>query len=199
MEKVLCIPKNTLPISWQGQRIAIPMDLDEFVRNCSKTGFCFLNRDQAETNPDFKQIIPYIVLQTGDFSKTAVYQRQGSETRLHQLWSAGIGGHINPVDGDGLSDPFKDILYSGMERELSEEIDQRPETDQPAFAGVISEELTDVGKVHLGAVFRITTDSPEQYRPGKELFRFTWMDTRDLGRLSIELWSTLALELLGPY
>ncbi len=151
----------------------------------------------VENDSSYKQIIPYIVLQTMDSDKTAVYQRQGSEERLHDLWSLGIGGHINPVDMDTSKDAFKQILIAGMERELDEELEQMPEHDQPEFLGVISEDITDVGKVHLGAVFGINTNSPEIFLPGDELFQFKWEKTSDLQQLNLELWSTMAMELLS--
>jgi len=62
---------------------------------------------------------------------------------------------------------------------------------------LISEDVTDVGKVHLGAVFRILTNSPEKYHPGNELFQFTWKKTKKLEQLNLELWSKLALKLLS--
>lgn len=196
-ETVLCIQRKRLPESWVNPRSIVPMDLDVFMETCSISGFEFLNRQEAEKDPEYKQIIPYIVLQTGDGKKTALYHRKGSEKRLHDLWSVGIGGHINPVDREGQGASFRQILTAGMERELNEELDQRPLDETPDFMGVISEDITDVGKVHLGAVFRILTEHPERYRPGPELFRFTWLETESLYALDMELWSSLALCLLS--
>ncbi len=172
------------------------MEMDAFIKNCSRAGFKFVNRPEAEKDPSYKQIIPYIVLQTKDFEHTAIYNRQGSEKRLHDLWSIGIGGHINPVDRQAGADSFEQILVSGMQRELDEELDQRQEHDHPCFMGVISEEITPVGRVHLGAVFRILTTRPEAFLPGSELFQFSWKKTKHLDQLNLELWSKLALELL---
>jgi predicted NUDIX family phosphoesterase len=196
-ETVLCIKRNALPRSWVQPRSVVPMDLDVFIENCSISGFDFLNRKDAEKNPEYKQIIPYIVLQTRDMEKTALYSRQGSEKRLHDLWSVGIGGHINPIDRKERSASFRQILMAGMERELNEELDKRPLNEFPDFMGVISEDITDVGKVHLGAAFRILTEHPEQYLPATELFQFTWSETKSLYTLNMELWSSLALELLS--
>lgn len=195
-ESVLCIKRNLLPNTWVQKKSIVPLTLDLFIENCIQAGFRFIDRTKAETDPSCKQIIPYIILQTKDFEKTAVYNRQGSEKRLHDLWSIGIGGHINPVDQTGQNDSFQQILIAGMERELDEELDLRPEKDHPDFIGVISEEVTDVGKVHLGAVFRILTPSPEQFAPGPELFQFRWENTDTLDRLNLELWSRLALKLI---
>ena len=196
-ETVLCIKRDLLPESWVQQKSIVPLELDVFIENCSVTGFKFINRADAEKDASYKQIIPYIILQTKNFEKTAIYNRQGNEQRLHDLWSIGIGGHINPIDMETPNDSFRQILISGMERELNEELDQRSKEDHPSFIGLISEDVTDVGKVHLGAVFRILTSAPEKFLPGSELFQFAWKKTKNLEQLNLELWSKLALELLS--
>ena len=196
-EAVLCIKKNLLPAAWVLKKSIVPLELDDFIETCCSAGFEFINRSDVEKDVSYKQIIPYIILQTKDLEKTAIYNRQGSEQRLHDLWSIGIGGHINPIDMETQTTSFLQILTVGMERELQEELDQRPKGDLPLFVGVISEDVTDVGKVHLGAVFRILTSTPEKFLPGSELFQFTWEKTRDLEQLNLELWSKLALKLLS--
>lgn len=196
-ERVLCIQRDRLPLSWVAKKTMKPMDLPTFIDQCSQSGYAFVDRREAENDPSLKQVIPYIVLQTQDLIKTAVYNRQGSEKRLHDLWSLGIGGHINPKDKDNGQASFKDILISGMERELDEELIQRPDRDQIQFSGIISEDVTSVGRVHLGAVFRILTQTPQAYVPGPELFQFQWIKTNDLPQLKMELWSELALGLMG--
>jgi len=196
-ERVLCIKKDLLQASWVCKKSIVPLELNDFIEKCSSAGFEFINRSDAEKDVSYKQIIPYIVIQTKDFEKTAIYNRQGSEQRLHDLWSIGIGGHINPIDMETQTASFLQILTVGMERELQEELDQRPEKDLPLFVGVISEDVTDVGKVHLGAVFRILTNTPKKFLPGSELFQFTWEKTRNLEQLNLELWSKMALKLLS--
>jgi len=196
-EAVLCIKRNLLPASWILKKSIVPLELDDFIEKCCASGFEFMTRSDAEKDVSYKQIIPYIIIQTKDFEKTVIYNRQGSEQRLHDLWSIGIGGHINPIDMETQTDSFLQILTVGMERELTEELDQRPEKDLPYFVGVISEDVTDVGKVHLGAVFRILTSAPEKFLPGSELFQFTWEKTKNLDQLNLELWSKLALKLLS--
>jgi len=195
-EKVLCVKKELLPGEWIKTKSIVPLELDLFVENCSKYGFEFIKRADAENDPSYKQIIPYIVLQTGDHARTAVYQRRGSEKRLHDLWSFGIGGHINPEDMNEQDNSFEDILIAGMRRELNEELECMPGSISPKFVGIISEDITDVGKVHFGAVFIITTDDPEKFLPGEELFKFQWEKTDILNELNLELWSEMALELI---
>lgn len=198
-EQVLCINREVLPDSWVTQRTVLPMDFATFTTQCTRSKFAFVDRAEAEKDPGRKQIIPYILLQTQDGSKTAAYNRQGSEKRLHDLWSVGIGGHINPIDiPRGKSEnnvSFEAILKAGMEREIDEELIQRPDGDRAKFSGIISEDITSVGSVHLGAVFKILTRSPQSYVPGPELHEFTWLPTGRLGQLNLELWSEMALEL----
>ncbi|HCY87720.1 MAG TPA: phosphoesterase [Desulfobacteraceae bacterium] len=197
IEKILCVDRASLPDTWVTRRTVMPASLQDFIAGCTKGGFFFADRPEAEQDKNKKQIIPYILLQTQDGKKTAVYNRKGSETRLHDLWSVGIGGHINPEDNAGPEDKFEDILVSGMTRELDEELIRRPASDPIEFCGIINEDITPVGSVHLGAVFKILTKTPDAYVAGEELYRFTWMDTDRLGTLTMELWSELALELLG--
>ena len=197
-EKILCIRQNRLPAEWMAETAVKPMPLEAFVDTCTRAGHQFMDRTRAEQDARWQQVIPYIVLQTRDQERTAVYLRQGSETRLHDLWSCGIGGHINPRDRSGSTASFRDILISGMIRELDEELIFRPAGESPSFCGMINEMVTDVGQVHLGAVFQIQTALPEEYVPGPELSRFQWVNTPALSSMNMELWSRLALDLLAP-
>ena len=100
----------------------------------------YMDRVLAEKNSNFKQLIPYCVL-ANERNNFFCYKRtsKGNEKRLHNLWSLGIGGHINPIDGNE-----NNISYSnGFERELQEEIGIRVECCQS---------INDVGKVHFGIV-----------------------------------------------
>ncbi len=196
-EKVLCIHRDRLPPPWLKPKSIVPLGLTTFIETCTQSGFNFINREEAEQDSSLKQVIPYILLQNKRLAQTAIYNRQGSEKRLHDLWSLGIGGHINPIDQKNGQASFKDILISGMERELDEELIKRPAGDKAEFVGVISEDITDVGSVHLSAVFRILTRTPESYLPGPELSQFQWAGNKEVSQLNLELWSELALSLIS--
>jgi predicted NUDIX family phosphoesterase len=194
-ELVLCVERKSLPSKWVEQKSIIKIEFDTFVKACSDSGFEFVKRGVAENDPFLKQIILYIIIQTRNTEQTAIYNRQGSEKRLHDLWSVGIGGHINPIDAENKTASFDHILIKGMERELSEELETRDTDEPPKFLGIINEDITEVGSVHLGAVFRILTQAPEAFSAGEELSQFKWIPTREIEKLNLELWSTLALEL----
>lgn len=196
-EQVLCIDREKLPESWVTQRTVLAMQFPTFIHTCTQAGFSFVRRGIAEEDRQKKQIIPYILLQTADGDLTAAYSRQGNEKRLHNLWSIGIGGHINPEDKTSGTNDFENILKTGMQREIEEELALRVASDPIEFIGMISEDITPVGSVHMGAVFLIRTQDPQGYLPGDELHNFTWHETRALSQLNLELWSELALELIN--
>src|SRR5208337_4189957 len=80
----------------------------------------YLNRSAAEQNKRYKQLIPYVLLMCQ--GRILRYRRgkAGGETRLHGLYSVGIGGHISEEDNGLFSN---DRGYQeGMRRELMEEV-----------------------------------------------------------------------------
>src|SRR5947209_13308717 len=112
-------------------------------------------RAEVETDPSFKQLIPYVVLRCA--SELFHYTRgaSGTETRLRALRSIGIGGHISREDGPPAADPYR----AGMLRELNEEVEiQGPWTEQPF--GFIYDGRTPVGEVHVGIVHLIELEEP---------------------------------------
>ncbi|HEY1489817.1 MAG TPA: hypothetical protein VGF90_02155, partial [Verrucomicrobiae bacterium] len=58
----------------------------------------FMARAQAEMNPDFKQIIPYVLITDGKSVLHYVRGKKAGEQRLVAKGSVGIGGHINNED-----------------------------------------------------------------------------------------------------
>jgi predicted NUDIX family phosphoesterase len=103
----------------------------------------FEPRAAMEVDPAFKQIIPYLVLRDGKDYFLMRRTRAGGDARLHDRWSIGVGGHINPGDGG---------LEGGLRREWVEELvtDFEPEF---RLIGLLNDDTTEVGAVHLGAVY----------------------------------------------
>src|SRR5438034_890459 len=81
------------------------------------TAFEFRPRYEVETDPEFKQLIPYVVLKCGELVFHYRRGSSGTEKRLEALRSIGIGGHISEADASGGDDPYQ----TGMLRELTEE------------------------------------------------------------------------------
>ena len=195
-EKVLCIERPLLPESWLRDTAGIKMSMPEFCDCLDPVTISWMPRHRAERDRSYKQLIPYVVLQTLDGLHTACYRRNGAETRLHTLWSVGIGGHINQTDCPNGEMTLASTISRGMEREIKEEFRSVPPGIQPVFHGVINEERTAVGHVHIGLVFRIHVIDKNDFVPDDELEAFAWLNADEILLRPLELWSRLALNLL---
>ncbi len=149
------------------------------------------DRQEAEFNTGLKQLIPYLVLQLPD-KRMACHRRNGNESRLHGLWSAGVGGHIDFADSINESEVME-IARRGARRELHEELSEFNAIDY-SFVGVINEEITKVGRVHTGFVYFISLQKPAI--PGQELHDLEWLSKDDILERKTELWTRLALGLI---
>jgi predicted NUDIX family phosphoesterase len=174
---------------WQGVRGA---DLEAFLALVEREGR-YEPRDEMERDPDFKQVIPYVVLRSGTDYFLMRRTRAGADRRLHDLWSIGIGGHLNPADG---------TVAAGLQREWAEELEAGfvPEF---RFVGLLNDDTTDVGRVHLGLVFEAeAAGRPVAIRETDKLEgRFASRDDVASVADGMESWSRLLFEHLerrGP-
>ena len=154
-----------------------------------------MDRELAEQSPQFKQIIAYAIFchrgRVLAYSRTA----KGNETRLHDKWSLGIGGHINPIDG--LAENLSTYL-SGVEREIREEITFSGDARQQLYA-IINDDTNEVGSVHLGIVHRFDLESAEVHANEKALANLGFRELEELaGPLyeKLETWSAICVDAL---
>lgn len=103
----------------------------------------YVPRPLAETDRSLKQIIPYLVLRDGDRVFLMKRTRAGGDARLHDLYTVGVGGHLNPGDGG---------ILGGLAREWSEELEADFVPDFE-FVGLLNDDTVDVGLHHLGVVY----------------------------------------------
>jgi predicted NUDIX family phosphoesterase len=129
--------------TWLGIRPAGEADLAALIRRDG----AFRPRSAMEADPAWKQVIPYPVLRDGDAWYLMRRTKAGSDARLHDRFSIGVGGHVNPEDG-GLDGD----LGTALRREWHEElvVDFVPEF---RFVGLLNDDTTPVGQVHLGLVY----------------------------------------------
>jgi predicted NUDIX family phosphoesterase len=116
----------------------------------------FVPRAGVEDDPGLKQIIPYVVLRHRDRIFLVKRTRGGSEERLREKFSIGIGGHINPEDIADAADPVE----AGMRRELEEEV-YVPAGWQVRAVGALNDDQEAVGSVHFGLVYVADLPSAE--------------------------------------
>lgn len=151
----------------------------------------FMPRNEAEYNFDFKQVIPYVIIRNANEYLLLKRTSQQTEKRLHNKYSLGIGGHINPAP----SIPEKNIITNGLYRELGEEISLN-DPGKLQFIGVINDERNSVSKVHLGLLYLLETRSSKYQILETEKMTAQWV-TKD--RLvdyydSLETWSQIVYD-----
>ena len=147
----------------------------------------FVPRGQAEVEPNWRQIIPYVlVVHDGDVFTLERTAKQ-SEARLHHKISIGIGGHINPGH---------DVL-AGLHKELAEEVSITPPWELD-FAGILNDESTEVGRVHLGAVHLLRASNRNVRVLETEKMTGSWVARDELAKLreQMETWSQIAFDAL---
>src|SRR5437899_181108 len=146
-ERVLCFERKLLEDLgvFQGLSLEIEKYLPVVT---SSSHILYLNRSEAEQDKRYKQLIPYVLIFCG--GKILRYRRGrgGQETRLHGLYSVGIGGHISEEDHGLFSSGMG--YQDGMRRELLEEVAVDEVKD--AAVAVINDDSTEVGLVHFGVV-----------------------------------------------
>lgn len=152
----------------------------------------FRPRPEMETDPAYKQIIPYVLVTRGAEAFVMQRLKKGGEQRLHGLLSLGVGGNINPVDEAGGS-----ALMAGLRREVDEEVAvERAASLTPL--GVINNDRDEVGRVHLGFLFRLEAEGAVTVRETEKLSG-SFMPIAALPALrdKMEGWSQIALEVLA--
>ncbi len=147
----------------------------------------FRPRDEVESDPGWKQVIPYVVLRSGERFFLMRRTRAGSDARLHERYSIGIGGHVNPGDGG---------VAGGLRREWKEELiaDWRPDF---APVGLLNDDTDPVGRVHLGIVFMTEAQGPVAVRETHKLEGSFAEPAEVLAAYNhMETWSSLLLDYL---
>ena len=160
-EQVLVVPTSVFHElgHFQGFSADVTTYLDELL---SPEHTSYRPRGDMEEDPSFKQLIPYVIFRhVGADGEVSVFQytrgKGQGEKRLHAKRSVGIGGHISSDDeqSEGDLNPYQE----GMQRELSEEVAINCDFTE-RMVGLINDDETEVGKVHLGVVHIFDVESP---------------------------------------
>lgn len=162
MKKILCIPKKDF--------LALPHKNIEAIIKLVNSTSLWMERELAEKDENFLQIIPYLVVEKqNDFgredSEFFMYRRlnKGNEKRLHAKYSLGVGGHIDQ-EKDGIllynSVSAEQVIFLAAREELTEEIENNStaqsfsklKPEDIYWLDVIYDDSDEVGRVHLGLV-----------------------------------------------
>jgi len=156
----------------------------------------FIPRPQAEKDPSYKQLIPYVIMRHQDKYLSYVRGKRAGETRLVAKRSIGIGGHINPIDADNSSlfaYLFENYL-AAVEREVAEEVTvETTHTDK--IIALLNDDSNEVGRVHLGIVHLWTLDEPKVNRREQMITQMGFMGIPELQEVrdTMETWSQICL------
>jgi predicted NUDIX family phosphoesterase len=190
-ERVLCFERQLL--EELGVFQGLSLDVEKYLPVITAPSqITYLNRSDAEQDKRYKQLIPYVLILCNNRILRYRRGKGGQETRLHGLFSVGIGGHIADED-DNLFSAHRGY-HDGMRRELKEEVDIEA-TNEVAVA-LINEDSTEVGQVHFGVVhlMHVASEDIVGHRSGIVAPEFVSIAeaTKDLS--AYETWSRFCLE-----
>jgi predicted NUDIX family phosphoesterase len=190
-ERVLCFKRELL--EELGVFQGLSLEVEKYLPSVtSPSQLVYLNRSEAEHDRRYKQLIPYVLLIHNDQLLRYRRGRGGEETRLHGLYSIGIGGHISEEDHNLFSN---DIGYhEGMLREVREEVDI--EQVKATTVTVINDDGTEVGYVHFGVVhiMQVVNENVAGRRSGIVSPEFIPIANAVENASSYESWSRFCLE-----
>jgi predicted NUDIX family phosphoesterase len=156
----------------------------------------FFPRAQAENDPAYKQIIPYVLLAFQDRVLYYVRGKKAGEQRLVAKGSIGIGGHMNESD-ESLFAWDEQAYRAGVEREVNEEIKIGTQFEDRIVA-LLNDDTTEVGRVHLGIVHIFHLEEQKVEKREAMITNLGFLTRAELMacRDSLETWSQICLDSL---
>jgi predicted NUDIX family phosphoesterase len=197
-EQVLVVERKVL--EQVGMFHGLTFDVDRYLHKLFVPGVPrFMPRSQAEVDPAYKQLIPYVLMTYDGKYLSYVRGRRAGETRLVGHRSIGIGGHINPSDDMPLFNAnFYETYLTTVEREVEEEVSvETSHTDR--VVALLNDESNEVGRVHLGIVHYWILDAPEVSKREQMITQMSFMTPAELQEVrdTLETWSGLCLNQLA--
>lgn len=190
-ERVLCFERKLLEELGVFQGLGLEVEKYLPVVTSSER-LTYRNRSDAEQDRRYKQLIPYVLIFCN--GKILRYRRGrgGQESRLHGLYSVGIGGHISEEDSTLFSQRLG--YHDAMRRELMEEV--AVGAAQDAAVALINDDSTDVGYVHFGVVhvMHVADEAVAGRRSGIVGPEFISLAQAKKEPSAYESWSRLCLE-----
>lgn len=149
-EEILVVKREFLfkDGAWSGLK---RVNFDEYLRIITEHQE-FHPRYAMETDPTYKQIIPYLVFKYKDRYFLMERDKKASETRLASKLTLGIGGHIHKEDMTEAD------IFTWATREFHEEVNYTG-TLTITPLGILNDDSNLVGQVHIGFVFLLEGDS----------------------------------------
>jgi len=187
-EYVLTFPASLLRDIGHFQ--GLNFDIHKYLKTIEKE-HRFLRRADIEEDPNYKQLIPYVILH---HNKKIFSYRRGmllSEKRLFHNYSIGIGGHISVNDPNLFTTSYEE----GMRREVKEEIYIDTDYDSKTVA-LLNDDSNDVGKVHFGIIHIFDLIKPKVRKRERSINEPQFMSLDDLQNNieQYESWSQICIQ-----
>lgn len=192
-EQVLVVAKDKLSGFYvDGNASLITLDDKNDLLDIVSAHGVFIDRNEAEHDPTRKQIIPYAYVVHGNEIFLMGRKSTQAEARLHNKLSLGVGGHINPVDEDKQA---REIVFNAMQRELEEEVVAGTIESQELIA-VLNDDSNEVGRVHMGLVFKIILKERSCSVREKDKMDGQWVAVKNMADYydRMETWSQIIVD-----
>jgi len=172
----------------------------------------FLRRSELEEDPSFKQIIPYAIISNKEPEPRSrrdklrgVQQSQSfylfkrtskqTEKRLHNKFTLGVGGHMNPNDSMESKEQY---FIDELKRELYEEVRLLNGCfiEDIEFIGFINDDTISVGRAHIGLLYNIHVSNKEVYINETDKMTADWIDKPNLAEFyeGMETWTKITFD-----
>ena len=155
----------------------------------------FRKRNELEKDPSFKQIIPYAVISNKESFYLFRRTSKQTEKRLHNKFSLGVGGHMNPDDSMESKEQY---LIDELKRELYEEVKLLNGCliEDIEFIGFINDDTISVGSVHIGLLYNIHVSNKEVYINETDKMTADWIDKSNLADFyeGMETWTKITFD-----
>jgi predicted NUDIX family phosphoesterase len=194
-EQVLVVERKV--IEQIGMFQGLMFDVERYLSQIFVAGVPrFMPRSQAEQDPSYKQIIPYVIMTHADKYLSYVRGKRAGETRLIAKRSIGIGGHINPIDAEygPLFAYRRENYHTAVQREVAEEVAVET-THTGRIVALLNDESNEVGSVHLGVVHLWNLDAEKVSKREQMITQMAFMTGAELEEVrdTLETWSALCL------
>jgi len=193
-ELVFAFPTDELWILMTYKKKGLIKNNSEVLKRIVQNGL-FLRRGELEEDPSFKQIIPYAIITNKESFYLFKRTSHQAEKRLHNKFSLGVGGHMNPNDSMESKEQY---LIDELKRELYEEVKLLNGCliEEIEFIGFINDDTISVGRVHLGLLYNIHVSNKEVYINEKDKMTADWIDKSNLADFykGMETWTKIAFD-----
>ena len=191
LEEVLVVERSL--VERIGMFQGLTLDTDRYLPDLlNPRNYRFVPRHKAENDDSLKQLIPYFLICHDARIWCYVRGKKSGEERLVAKASMGIGGHINHEDMDLLE---SDIYRRAALRELEEEV-VVPKGYTHKVVALLNDDLTPVGRVHLGVIHILKSPSPDVRKKEGVITESGFKTVTELKAMydRLETWSQICLD-----